>query len=122
MERFQWVNLNKCKCLIQDFSNVKSKDLHTLLDESHAHLNKHRQEKIVVITNIENLTFDRESTRILSDFAKKNKDLVHQSSMYGVSPYHKIAINSVAKLTGRKFNLFETKEQALKWLDEISEE
>lgn len=122
MERFKWMDTGKYKCLIQDFSNTKPDELKTLIEESHKQIKSHCQKnKAIVITNIQNTVFDKETTHILGEFAEKNKPYIQDSSMYGVEVYHKVAIQSIGKMKGRDFKLFKEKEEALKWLDDLME-
>lgn len=120
MERFSWIHLGQYDCLIQDFSDGKPEELKSWIEESHHQLVSHgKRKKIIVITNIENLKFDKETTHLLSHFAEKNKPFVTKSSMYGINVYHKVAIDSISKITGRDFLLFKDKEEALKWIDTL---
>lgn len=120
MERFSWINLGKYDCLIQDFSNGTPTELKTWIEESHRHIVTHgKKNKIIVLTNIENVKFDKETTHILSQYAEKNKPYVTQSSIYGINVYHKVALDSISKITGRNFMIFKDKAKALEWVDTL---
>lgn len=122
MNRFQWKDIGEYKCLMQDFSNVEREEVQDLLKRSHIEIFKHRGKKVIVITNISGLVFDNNTTKIFSEYSERNKNAVYKSAIFGANVYHKVAIESIAKIVGREFYIFKDEEMAHKWVDDLLNE
>lgn len=120
MERFSWLDIGHYKCLMQDFSGADVHEIKNLLETSHRELKIHsRNHKVVVITNIEDVKFDKDVTHLLCEIAVKNKPYIQDSAIYGVDVYQKVALSSISKISSRDFKLFKDKKAALEWLDQF---
>ncbi|MBF4691873.1 SpoIIAA family protein [Fusibacter ferrireducens] len=116
MDRFKWDEINGEKILYQDFSNLKKEEVVVLLNQSHEVIEQEGTKGIYVITNINSISFDRNTTRVFEEVSAQNKSYVKASALYGVGTWQRVAIEAVGKLTGREFSIFKTEEEAKKWL------
>lgn len=121
MERFKWDEINGKKVLYQDFSNLRKDEITALLNQSHKVIEQEGTKGIYVITNINSISFDRNTTKAFEDVSAQNKSYVKASALYGVGTWQKVAIEAVGKLTGREFSIFKTEEEAKKWLRTINQ-
>ncbi len=119
MTRFKWISNSNHTVLRQDFSGLTSVDLAPVIEQCHEEVKKKGKKDIIILTNIENIKFDRNTTHLFQELMTKNKPFVKESCIYGVGSLQKITIETVAKLTGRKLNLFKTEAEALNWLDKL---
>jgi len=119
MDRFRWVLYNGKSVLYQDFSNLRKDELVSILEQSHKRIAEKGETDIIVVTNINSINFDRNTTKVFEEVSGKNKAFVRKSALYGVGTWQRVAIEAVGKLTGREFAIFKTSEEIDRWLNEL---
>lgn len=119
MSRFNWMNHPKHTVLKQNFSELNATELLPIIDQCHEEVKKKGKTDIVLLTNIENVKFDRNVSHHFQELMTKNKPYVKESCIYGVGALQKVTIETVAKMTGRKINIFKTEAEALNWLEKL---
>lgn len=119
MMRFNWTQTSKDTVLRQDFTGLTATELGPVIAQCHDEVKKKGKTDIVILTNIENVKFDRNVSHQLQELMTKNKPYVKESCIYGVGSLQKITIETVAKIAGRKVNIFKTEAEALNWLEKL---
>lgn len=118
MDRFTWKEIHNQHVLYVDLTDLEKKDLVDTIKVSKEVIKNSHYDDIMVFTNINNMTFDRHTTRAFEEVAKINKDHVKFSAIYGAGPWIKVAIEAVGKLVNREFYVFKTEEDMNNWLSE----
>lgn len=119
MARFEWSTINEKLVLKQDFSTLSGEELMKALQQSHLEIKSKGNRKIVVITNIRDLKFDRHVTKAFEELSEKNKPYVAESAIFGVGTIQKVAIESVGRITGRHYNIYREEKDVQAWLESL---
>lgn len=104
------------KIIKLDFSGLKSKEeIEAVILVSKPIIRK-SPNSVYTLTNIKGMHFNNEIKELFSEFTKGNKKYVKAGAIHGASGLHKIIINGLNKLTGRKLKAFDDVENAKNWL------
>ncbi|MDK2865921.1 MAG: hypothetical protein PWP51_741 [Clostridiales bacterium] len=118
MERLKWETDKGYNVLKVDFSNLDQDALIDAFDVTHHEIVNSGEENIVVITNIENVMFDRKVTRLFEAMSEKHKPFISLSAFYSANILQKMAIEAIGKLTEREFHIFRSEDELKVWMDE----
>jgi hypothetical protein len=69
------------------------------------------------ITNIEGVTYDSETKKIVAEWMDFNKPFVKYGAVIGLDGIKKIMVNSILKVSGRSnMKFFHVRQEAIDWL------
>jgi hypothetical protein len=119
MERFKWSTYDGKLVLHQDFSGLSKSELINHFQESHFRIRNKGCRDLIVITNIRNIKIDKNTSIEFENLAKYNKTFIKESAVYGVGPLQKVALESVGRLTGRRFSVFREETEAQDWIRQL---
>lgn len=119
MNRFEWLDIDGKTVLKQDFSNLEHLDIMKFLNHSHDLIKDRGEKDIIVVTNMDHVTFDQQVMRHFSRVCEVNKPYVSASAIYNASSVQRAAIESVAHLTNRRFLMFNDEKAIEAWLESL---
>lgn len=120
INRFNWLDENGHKVLYIDLSDLNKIDLLTYVKMTHDEIVKSSFESIVVIADIKNTSFDKNTATAFEEVAQKNKPYIKASAMVNAGEFQKLAIKTIGKLTKRKFEFIASKDLIEEWLNKLT--
>ena len=117
MERVKFVQHKGKKILIEDFSGLTpGKEFEETVELARKTIASQPAKSVVAVLDATNAHYDNETLGLLKDFVKANAPYVKVSSIVGITGLLGIAVRTISSVTGRSFNQFGTREEALDWL------
>jgi hypothetical protein len=109
------VHKGKRICII-DISNSKPHDAITVLNESQNQISKLISKTALIITDVTNTVYNKESAAAFKKLAARNSHYIKASAVVGADRMRTFVLKTIASLTGRDIKLFKTRNEALDWL------
>jgi len=116
MGSVQFMEYEGKQMLLLDFSNCKPEEIMQLIGESKKIIQKQLRNSVLTITYVKDAVFNSEVIDAMKDFALSNKDYVRAGCIVGLSGLQKTIYTVVMKFSGRNLPIFDTLEEAKKWL------
>lgn len=109
------IHKGKRICIV-DLSNLQPQDAISVLKESHYQIGKLISKTALVVTDVSNAVYNRNSSVAIKKFVSRKTHYIKASAVVGASWLRSIIIKMIAFLTGREIKLFRTRSEALDWL------
>jgi len=117
MNRIRYIQHNGNKILLQDFSGlVPGKELLATLDEARTVVQSQPPKSVVVLVDVTNMRFDKDSLDRMKELAASNEPYVKASTIVGIGGLLQVGLVAISRFSGRNFRTFLTREEALDWL------
>lgn len=116
-KRVQWIDYNRKKILLADYSRLKEEDLMTVFRHSKATQMKAGTDILLMV----DFTGAKANGEIVSALKEAGKELdkdMKKTAVIGLAALHKIFYNGYIRVTGQghKTKVFDTRDQSLMWL------
>jgi len=118
MDRVNFIEYKNVKILDLDFSGASKKEVIGLLSEASELIINEEENSVFVLTNVKDVLFDKYAAEHFEYISNKDRNFVVKSAMYEVNENQKLLIEGIGSLTGRRFMVFDSRDEALKWLME----
>ena len=109
------IHKGKRICIV-DISNSQPQDAITILNESRYQISKLISKTALIITDVTNTVYDKDSAAAFKKLAARNTHYIKASAVVGVDTLRGFLLKTIAILTGREIKLFKTRNEALDWL------
>ena len=71
---------------------------------------------ILMLTNVENLAFNRASSNVMREYTRANDSYVRASAIIGLDRLRRVVFEAIRRASGQNMAAFASREQALNWL------
>lgn len=120
MKRIEVKEINNQEIIYLSFKDLsKDEDIKELIDEAIPMIRSKAEYSVLLVTDLSNMRFNNTVREYFVNFTKNNRQYVKASALIGASSLHKIMINGINRVTGRKLKSFKTEEEATAWLFSI---
>jgi len=116
MKSFESVIHKGKRICIVDISNSQPQDALTVLNESQNQISKLISKTALIITDVSNTVYNKDSSAAFKKFALRNTHYIKASAVVGADSIRAFLLKMVATLTGRNIKSFKTRDEALDWL------
>ena len=100
-----------------DYSHLKTaEEIYAVIEHSWNALSKRPPQSLLSLIDVTEIFFDTEIVTRLRDAAKKNEPYIRATAIVGVTGLKRVFIPVIAAFSKREFKLFDTTEEALKYL------
>jgi len=111
------INYNGKSIIYVDFSNLKkTEEIFAVVDKAQAIIRSQPKGSALILTNFENMHFNNDVFKKVSEYAKGNTEFVKASAVIGLSGLIKVMYSGFAKVTNRSYKVFGSKTEALEYL------
>jgi hypothetical protein len=105
------------RILYMDFSGLKPNELKEVVDEAAVFLKKEAPGTLLTLSNFENTLFNAEAINLFKTFSADTNIYVKAGATIGIKGLLKIAYDTVTRFTKMNNKLFNSREEALAWLE-----
>lgn len=117
MERIHFVDYKGKSILIEDFSNLRpGKEFLDTIDAAQKLIASRPRNSVMAVLDATGAHYDIDIIARMKDFVKANSPYIKSSAVVGVTGLLYIALNTLANAAGRKFPVFQTREEAMEYL------
>ena len=102
-------------CII-DISFLPPQEAISVLNENHYQIGKLISKTALIITDLTNTVYNRDSSAIIKKFVTRKTHYIKASAIVGADRIRSFIIKTIAFLTGKEIKLFKTRDEALDWL------
>lgn len=120
MNKLTKIDYKGKKILKLDFKGLSQSDqleIKQALDETQKQIAKEKPNSVLIITIVNDLSFNKTMTQEFTDFANANKSFIKASTLVGLKGIQSIVVSAVKTFTGRDFHVSKTEQEALDWLE-----
>jgi hypothetical protein len=119
MEKVRFVQYKGKKILLEDFSGLEpGKEFTETLDIARKTIASQPPKSVLAVLDATNAHYDNETLGLLKDFVKANTPYIKAATVVGITGLLGIALRTVVAFSGRSFEQFKTREEAMNWLTE----
>lgn len=118
-QRVKWIDYNRKRILLADYSGLKDQDLMTVFNKSKSTQEQGGTDVLLMV----DFTGAKANNEIVAALKKAGKELdkdMKRTAVIGLSSLHKIFYNGYIRVTGQghKTRVFDTRDQSMMWLTE----
>ena len=119
MERIHFVQHKGKSILLEDFSGLQpGAEFMETVEAARKLIASQPPNSVLAVLDATNAHYDNEALGALKDFVKANTPYVKRSCVVGITGLLGIAVRTLTSFSGRSFDQFKTREEALDWLAE----
>lgn len=118
MQRAHFVEHKGKSIFLMDCRNATADEIDAVISECLRQIRQLPQQSALTLTVAGGTTFSGETISKLKALARDNAPHVKAAALVGVTGLYKIVFNAVSMFSKRKFNLFDTVEEAKDFLAE----
>ena len=120
MGRIQFVIHKDKKILLEDFTNITvGSDFDKTIREAQAVIASQPPKSVLACFDATNCSFNTEMLNKMKKFTKANTPYIKKTTVIGINGLLQVALSAVSKFSGREFNTFNTREEAMDFLASI---
>ena|ERR1700690_2132838 len=116
LERVRFIDHQGKQVLLLDFSNGRAEDVSKVIIQAGPLIQKSSPHSLLTLSDMTNIAVRDISTQQLVSFAKGNAPYVKAAAVIGVSGLARSIMATTVILTRRKFQAFDSRQEALAWL------
>lgn len=119
MPGVRWIvhkNKKICHVVLTDITPQKKAELKVALDEAGRSICAEPLGSVLTLVEVTGSGFNRELNQLMREIAQKNKPFVKASAVVGATGLKRAVLSSIAVITGRKFKVLDSVEEAKEWL------
>ena len=116
MERAKWVEHKGVKIFEMDCTNASLEEMNQVIEECKAQVRSQPEQSVYTLVIAGGSAFSSETISNLKELARDNAPYVRASAMVGITGLYKVVFNAVALFSKRRFDLFDTVEEARDYL------
>jgi flavodoxin len=117
MGRINFIDYKGKSILIEDFSNLRpGKEFMDTIEAAQKLIASRPLNSVLAVLDATGTHYDVDIIARMKDFVKANSPYIKNSAVVGVTGLLYIALNTLANAAGRKFPVFQTREEALEHL------
>lgn len=118
-QRVKWIDYNRKRILLADYSGLKDQDLMTVFNRSKSTQEKAGTDVLLMV----DFTGAKANNEIVAALKKAGKELdkdMKRTAVIGLSSLHKIFYHGYIRVTGQghKTRVFDSRDQSMMWLTE----
>jgi len=118
VERIRWLTHNEVQVLFADLSYCPPEMIRRLVKSAGQMIRSQPAGSVLVMADLTGAEFDREAVITMKEVAAIDRPHVVKAAWVGVDSLPRVWFESLQRFSQREFRIFETKEQALKFLTE----
>lgn len=118
MERAKWVEHNDAKIFVMDCRGATLEEMNEIIEECITQVRSQPEKSVLTLTISGGSAFSGETITKLKEVARDNTPYVKAGAIVGVTGLYKVVFNAVAMFSKRRFDLFDTIEEAKDFLAE----
>jgi hypothetical protein len=116
-KRIRTVQHKGASIIYEDFTGLTPGDvMDATLEEARTVVASHPKGSALVLVDVTGAHYDMDSLNKMKEVSASNEPFVKASALVGISGLLQIGLTGLSRFTGRSFNTFSTKEEALDWL------
>jgi hypothetical protein len=120
MDRIYFMVHKGKKILIEDFSSLKpGKEFLDTLVQAETTIAAQAEKSVLAVLDATNTTYNSEVLSAMKRFTQVNTPFIKASCVVGISGLLSVGLSAVSKASGRSFNTFNTREEALDYLADL---
>ncbi len=116
MSRINTIEYEGTSVLLIDWSKLSLEGIKELMEEARSIIHSMPPTSVLALSDFTDTHYDKATADILGEYAASNKPYMKASALVGMTGMRKILYNVATRVSGRKFSLHDTREEALKWL------
>ncbi len=116
MNRVRFINESGVRICLLDFSHTHSEEALQIIESAKKLISAEPKQSVLTLTDVTETKYDKTVTQKLKELSTQNKPYVKAGAAVGVTGLKKIVFQGVMKVSGRNLSLFDTREEAIKWL------
>jgi hypothetical protein len=117
MERVQFITYKGKKILLEDFTNLKpGPEFTTTLKKAQTTIATQPPKSVLALFDATGASFNNEFLNSMKEFTNANTPYIKDATVVGITGLLQVALAAVSKFSGRQFNSFKTREEAMEWL------
>jgi len=114
--RVSFITHNGCRIMSVDFSHGTIDLMKGVIEEARAVIVKQPPSSILMLTNVENLAFNRASSNVMREYARANDPYVRASAIIGLDRLKRVVFEAIRRASGQNMTAFASREDAVDWL------
>jgi hypothetical protein len=116
-KRIRKVQHKGASIIYEDFTGLTPGDeMDATLEEAKAVVASQPKGSALVLVDVTGAHYDMESLNKMKEVSASNEPFIKASALVGIGGLLQIGLTGLSRFTGRSFNTFSTKEEALDWL------
>jgi len=117
MDRVYYFQNKGKEILYIDYSNLKADEIVDVLIKAKEQLISKPKNSVLTLTNFEGTRFNSDTLNHFKQQSQETKEYVKAGAVIGITGLQKVAYDVVSKFAKLDLTLFDSKEEALSWLD-----
>lgn len=106
------------KIIIIDLANCEIKEIGGILETAKTLVFSLPSQSVLAVTDVTGTKYNRETIRLMSDFASATAPYTKAGALVGVTDLKKVIYNTIMAIIKKNYPVFDTTDQALDWLAE----
>ncbi len=117
MDRIIFIEYKGKSILLEDLTNLGPGDEYlNTIETAKGIIASQPLKSVLALLDATNVRFNSEMLDVITEFVKHNTPFIKSTAVVGITGLLKIVIATVSKITGRNFNTFQTREEAMEYL------
>ena len=122
MERIYFITYKEKRVLIQDASNMNGgSEFKKIIQQAKKTIKSEPLNSILALFDASNCSFSDETMTVMKDYVQGNTPYIKAVAVVGATGLLQMALSTLARSSGREFNSFKTREEALEFLTSYDE-
>lgn len=120
MDRIFFINYKGKRILIEDFTRlIPGGEFKKTIKTAQKIITAEPENSVLAVFDATDSTFNADTLEQIKKFTKANSPHIKQVCVVGLNGLLQIALSAVTKFTGREFESFRTRQEALDFLAEV---
>jgi len=115
-ERIRFIDHQGKRILLVDLSNCSADEVEEIARSAPDYITVQPRGSVLVLTDFSGAAFDRDALRAMKEAAVFDKPFVKKSALIGTEDLPTSFYEELKSYSRRELLIFETREEALKWL------
>jgi hypothetical protein len=116
MKPFESIYYRGKTIIIVDISNTKPEEAIIALREAQQQIALLPLKSVLILTEVTNAIYNKESAKAMKEFAAKNTPFVKASAVVGADGFRAVLLEAVRLLTRREIKACKNRDEAMEWL------
>jgi hypothetical protein len=117
--RVRFIEHQGQRVLFINYSHCDGAMLKAVAEEGHRVIALEQPNSVLTLSDVTGTTFDKESVAVLQAKVAGNAPYVRRAAIIGISGLQRLIYEGVQAFSRRRIPLFESRQEALRWLVEV---
>jgi hypothetical protein len=117
--RVRFIEHQGQRVLFINYSHCDVAMLKAVAEEGHRVIAREQPNSVLTLNDVTGTTFDKESVAVLQAKVVGNAPYVRRAAVIGISGLQRLIYEGVQAFSRRRIPLFESRQEALRWLVEV---